>query len=88
MRKLLLIGLIATIIVCVGCSMHETKHDWNEFSYTVSQGETLWEIAEEYCPEDMDCREYIYEVKELNNMKTSDLAVGQTITLLTTEKEI
>lgn len=87
MRKLLLISLIAATLICVvACS--KPKHDWNEFSYTVSQGETLWEIADEYCPEDMDCREYIYEVKELNNMKTSDLAVGQTITLLTTEKEI
>lgn len=81
MKKILLI--LATI--CVVCACHKPTHDWNEFSYTVSQGETLWTIAEEYCPEDMDKRDYIDEIKKLNNIGDT-VYEWQELTLLTTEK--
>lgn len=80
--------IIAIIVTTMFASCHKKDVNWNETSYTVSIGETLWDIAEEYCPNDMDCREYIYEVKKLNNMETSELVAGQTITVLVTEKEI
>lgn len=88
LAQAILILIIAIIVTIVSFSCHKENVEWNTFEYTVSQGETLWEIADEYCPEDMDCYEYIYEVKKLNNMHTSDLYDGQTITLLTTEKGI
>lgn len=86
MKKLLVLTLIAATLMCVACSKHEEDVEWNTFEYTVYQGETLWEIAEEYCPEDMDKRDYIEEIKELNNMDTYALDAWQEITLLTTEK--
>jgi uncharacterized protein YpuA (DUF1002 family) len=88
LAQAILMLIVAIIITIAFVSCHKEDVEWNTFEYTVSQGETLWEIAKEYCPEDMDCREYIYEVKELNNMTTSDLYIGQTITLLTTEKDL
>jgi hypothetical protein len=88
MKKTLVLILIAASLICVACVNRKPKYDWNEFSYIVSDGETLWSIAEEYCPEDMDCCEYIYEIKKLNKMEKSNIITGQTITLLTIEEEI
>lgn len=85
MKKLLILTLVATTLICVGCAKHEPEHEWNEFTYLVEPGETLWEIAEEYCPENMDICEYLYEIEQLNDI-TSELSIGQEITLLTTEE--
>ena len=87
MKKLLVLTLIAATLICVACGKHETEYDCNTITYTVSPGETLWEIAEKYCPEDMDIREYIYEIEKLNDI-TGKLSVCQTITLLTTEVDL
>lgn len=38
----------------------------NFVTYTIHSGDTLWSIAEDYAPADMDLREYIY-VLEQNN---------------------
>lgn len=46
----------------------------------VFKGDTLWSIAKQYNTK-MDIREYIYEVKKLNNMETSELYAGQEIIL-------
>lgn len=83
MRKLLILALAITGLTC---ACRKPEYDWNEFSYTVSSGETLWEIADKYCPEDMDKRDYIEEIRELNNMDTYTLDAWQELTLLTTEK--
>ena len=40
--------------------------------YVVKSGDTLWNIAENYCPDDMDIREYIYEIKEINNISSNE----------------
>lgn len=39
------------------------------FEYYVSSGDTLWKIAEEYGPSDMDIREFICEIEEANNIQ-------------------
>lgn len=38
----------------------------------VHSGDTLWSIAEKYC-NNTDIREYIYNIKKINNMDTSVL---------------
>ena len=47
----------------------ETK----EIEYAVCKGDTLWKIAEKYKLENQDPREYIYEVKKLNNMTSASI---------------
>ena len=88
---LMLIVAIIITITFASCSKEyvDTRKgvDYNTFEYTVTEGETLWTIAEEYCPEDMDIRKYIYEVEKLNDI-TAELSIGQTIILLTTEQAI
>lgn len=86
MKKLLIIAL--TIIIAtsiIGCSGQD--HSWTIEEYYVEPGDTLWGIARQYCPDDMDIREYIYEVEEYNNMPTSGLRAGQTIDVLVDKGE-
>lgn len=81
MKKLLIIALtliIATTVI--GCG--EKEYNWTTAEHYVLPGETLWDIAKEYCPEDMDFRYYIELVKDHNNMTTSELRAGQTIDML------
>lgn len=43
---------------------------------TVSQGDTLWSIASKM---DGDINKNIYEIKKVNNLKTSYIYAGQTL---------
>lgn len=85
LAQAILMLIVAILITTTTVSCSKKEYDWNTFSYTVASGETLWTIAENYCPEDMDIRRYIYEVKQVNGINGS-VSAGQTITLLTTEE--
>ncbi len=43
---------------------------------TVCSGDTLWSIAEEHHGSS-DIRNAVYEIKKLNDLKSSDLVIGQ-----------
>ncbi|WXR61416.1 LysM peptidoglycan-binding domain-containing protein [Peptostreptococcaceae bacterium AGR-M142] len=43
----------------------------------VCAGDNLWSISKEYCNNSIDLREYIYNVKKINNLKNSNITVGQ-----------
>ena len=45
----------------------------------IASGDTLWTIAAEYAPEGTDLRQFIYEIRELNDMESSNIMVGQVI---------
>lgn len=50
--------------------------------HTVVCGETLWSIATEYKKDGQDVREYIYELRKLNNLDDCSLNVGQDILII------
>lgn len=51
-------------------------------SYTVCKGDTLWTIAEEYKTDNKDIRQYIFELKQLNNMTNSNIYEGQELKIV------
>ena len=84
MKKIITLILVTLTIATIGIKMHSDKQirtEWEEDrqidTIVISSGDDLWSIAEEYKPSWMDCREYIYEVKELNNMTQSGLYAGE-----------
>lgn len=82
---LILILLVAfTFIIQIFSEKENVKA--SEIEYTISRGERLWDIAEEYKRPDQDIREYIYEIKKLNNMDTSTVYEGQTIKIIVYEE--
>lgn len=54
-------------------------------SYIVQPGDTLWKIGLENKAENQDIREYIYDIKKINNLDNSNLDQGQEIKILKNE---
>ena len=80
---LLLISL--SVFIFEALKTHETTpHEarYEPIGYTVSDGETLWSLAEKYA--DGDPREWIYQVEKLNGM-TPEIHAGEQIIILTLE---
>ena len=47
--------------------------------YTVEAGNTLWQIASENKAKNEDIRQYIEDIKQLNQMTSTDIYKGQTL---------
>lgn len=75
-RSTTILILIILGIFCISISKEKTEY----IDYTVGRGETLWSIAADHT--DGDIRDYIYTIKNINGMTTSNLQEGQTIKLL------
>lgn len=76
----LLIGCFILLAIAIQPTMN--RIEWDEETYIVKSGDTLWEIADRYCPDIVDKREWIAEVKELNDLGSSTLHPGQMLTVL------
>lgn len=75
-RSTIILILIILGIFCVSVSKEKTEY----IDYIVGKDETLWSIAADRT--DGDIRDYIYTIKDINGMITSELQDGQTIKLL------
>lgn len=56
------IAIIATLLVG-----GKADREYTETTVIVKTGDTLWSVAELYCPNDMDKRKYIYAMQEDND---------------------
>lgn len=45
----------------------------------VASGDTLWDLASTYKADKTDIRKAVYEIKNINNLKSSELTVGSEI---------
>lgn len=66
----------AAVLLCGGGADRE----YRETTVTVHSGDTLWEIASEYCPEDMDKRKYIHIIQDDNGCG-ADIRSGDVLTV-------
>lgn len=86
---LLLAGVIVLVSILLlnyvfGSTMDGIE--WEEKIYRVGKGETLWAIAEEYCPSGVDRREWIEEIRVLNDLPNSTIYAGQFLIVLAPAK--
>lgn len=73
---ILMIILIALLNKCVAYKSIKTEN------YMVSTGDTLWSIACEYKKTGQDVREYLYNLRELNNLNDCVIYPGQVIKII------
>lgn len=82
MNKILFL-FITVVLLCgwgVNASVLSESYVYKEI--IVKENDTLWDIAAKETDNRMDIREYIYMVKQLNNIRHSgNLFPGQTIRL-------
>lgn len=67
-KKLLLMFLIVVIIINIVGFIDKGDIEWNTKIYKVKSGDTLYGIAERYCPETVDIRNYVYKIKKINKI--------------------
>lgn len=77
--------VLLILLYIIGSFFYNKTYAYKEYTYktiTVSEGETLWNIAEfekennEYY-KNKDIRDIVFEIRENNNLSTSNLFVGQ-----------
>ena len=76
---LLLIVFILIFVITVYAN-ETTKPDTEYKEYIVAPGDTLWDIASEN-RDGKDIRTYLYKIKKLNEIQTSDISIGMKIKL-------
>ena len=82
-RFILSIMILATIIISIfNLVLANVEKSITVAEHTVVCGETLWSIATEYKKDGQDVREYIFELRKLNNLEDCNLNVGQEILII------
>lgn len=81
MRWNRIIMLFITLIFCLSFSVNafgETKGNYSYVDVKVQYGDSLWQLIQEYNPQySGNMSEAVYNVKDINNLKTSCLQNGQ-----------
>lgn len=79
MSSAVLITIIVAVLLLSG-GKADKQQAYVEDTVIVHKGDTLWGIAELYCPSDMDKREYVRAI-EADNDCTANIRVGDVITV-------
>ena len=75
-------SILVFLIVAIFNISIATLDEAETISYTVCKGDTLWTIAGEYKADNKDIRQYIYELKQLNDMTNSNIYEGQALKII------
>lgn len=68
---ILLANLLAVLIAVCRVATYKPvidRYQWEEQTYIVQEGDTLWGIAEKHCPSGVDVREWIDEIQKINGL--------------------
>lgn len=76
-RSIAIIVFLLIALFNISIAKTNTEAEYND--YTISKGENLCSIAGEYKEQKEDIRQYIYDIKKLNNMTDSTVYLGQVI---------
>lgn len=85
---LLLLFLLVSALA-ISCAFQSTldRVEWREEIYPVQSGDSLWALSGQYCPDNVDRREWIAAVSDLNGLSDSIIHPGQDLTILAPVEE-
>ena len=77
---LMMVGMCLTVLFGYNMSNPATEvNTYNVREVKVQAGDTMWDIAARTAHKDMDVREMVYAMKELNNISDSGALVPGTV---------
>ena len=81
---ILLVALVVASVLVLNYALQPTMDgiEWREETYRVQSGDSLWTISADYCPDGVDRREWVDEIRALNGLSDSIIYPGQTLTIL------
>lgn len=81
-KRLLFCGIVTAVAITVVlfAGAREKSKVYTETTVYVTAGDTLWSIAEMYCPDNMDKREYIHIIEKENDC-TANIHSGDILTI-------
>ena len=77
-----IIAVVFVIMTLLGAAMPGPAANAAKVTYRtveVDYGDTLWAIAKKHAPEGSSIRKFIYEIRDVNGLETSEIYAGQTI---------
>ena len=84
---LMMVGMCLTVLFGYNMSNPTTEvNTHNIREVKVQAGDTMWDIAARTAHKDMDVREMVYAMKELNNISDSGALVPGTVLKVPTKK--
>jgi len=83
-KKRLVLSLTLVMFILMSCFLgtvtgKEQTKEKTYIEYTVTYGDTLWNIAERHNFSGADVREVIYNIKTANALEGSDIEHGRTL---------
>lgn len=82
----ILATIIFSIILLINSIANKPQYTETYKTIYITEKETLWNIAEDYKKPGQDIREYIYEIKKINNMESAAIYEGQELTIIVYEE--
>lgn len=79
--KALVTVTAVTVLSINAVSFGHCKRNYGTVSFTVNEGDTLWEIAEQYADESIDVRKYIKLIRKYNNLDTAEIMPGDVLVI-------
>ena len=83
------IGLIFAVSmiffsVLVSAKSNEPKKPAYKYytSVQINKGDTLWDIAKEYCDDASQMKEYVKELKSINHLSNDEIHAGNYLTIV------
>ncbi|MCI9015925.1 MAG: LysM peptidoglycan-binding domain-containing protein [Clostridia bacterium] len=78
--------ILAIIIFAIFRKPNDSNTFYQIETIYISKGDTLWSIAEQYKLRNQDIRDYIYEIRQLNNMQSVELHIDQELQIIIYEE--
>ena len=78
----LVIALLLIMAICARESERPKREDFKPVVRTIQAGDTAWRIADEYCPETLDKREYLGWCEQLNGGDIGYIKAGEQVKFL------